>query len=199
MREITGSARFKVGVVAACDEEGPRVRVRFPDLDNLTSHWLPVGVAKSLKDRYYHLPDVGEQVACLMDARFEEGVVICAIYSDADKPPVANGDKTHVRFGDGTTLEYDRASHTLAIDAKGPITIVAAAAVTVTAPSATVKADSITLDAAQTTCTGELAVGGLLTYSAGLSGSGGGSASARITGDVQVQGNLNATGHITGA
>jgi phage baseplate assembly protein V len=199
MREITAGACFKVGVVAACDAANARVRVRFPDLDNLTSHWLAVGVAKSLNDRYYHLPDVGEQVACLMDARFEEGVVICAIYSDADKPPVASGDKTHVRFSDGTTVEYDRAAHTLAIDAKGPINIVAAGAVTVTAPSATVTADSITLDATQTTCTGKLAVQGLLTYSAGLSGSGGGSASAQITGNVQVQGNLNATGHITGA
>ena len=34
-----------------------------------------------------HLPDLGEQVCCLMDENDEAGVVLCAVYSSADPPP----------------------------------------------------------------------------------------------------------------
>lgn len=192
-------AAFKTGVVSARDAAACRVRVRFEDIDGLESHWLQVVVMGSLRNRHYHLPDLGEHVSCLMDARFEEGVVLGAIYSDADAPPIASGDRTHVRFDDGTSFDYDRSNHTLTIDAKGPINITASGAVHVSAPGATVTADTITLDAPQTTCTGKLTVQGTLTYAAGLVGSGGIGASAQITGNVQVTGNINATGHITGS
>ena len=60
----------------------------------------------------------------------------------------------------------------------------------------TVQAPSITLDAPQTTCTGNLTVDGLLTYKGGMSGSGGSGAAASIQGNVQVEGNINASGTI---
>jgi phage baseplate assembly protein V len=170
-------AAFKTGVVSARVARPPRVRVRFEDIDGLESHWLPVVVKGSLRNKHYHLPDIGEHVACLMDARFEEGVVVGAIYSDEDEPPIDNGECTHVRFGDGTSIDYNRESHTLTIDATGPINISTTGSVHVTAPSATVTADTIKLDSPQTTCTGKLTV----------------------TGNVQVNGNITATGRITGA
>jgi phage baseplate assembly protein V len=51
-----------------------------------------------------------------MDENDEEGAVVGAIYSAADATPVQNADKMHVGFKDGASVEYDRASHSLAIN-----------------------------------------------------------------------------------
>lgn len=57
-----------------------------------------------------------------------------------------------------------------------------------TAGSTTIHAPSVTIDSPQTTCTGKLTVEGLLTYQAGMAGSGGSGASAMINGNVVVTG-----------
>ena len=67
-----------------------------------------------------------------------------------------------------------------------------------------VQASEVTLDAPQTTTTGNLLVQGSLTYQGGMTGSGGKGAAAqingniRITGDVEAGGNIDAGGEITG-
>lgn len=118
-------AIFKYGVVTAIDEDAVKARVMFADLDNLETAFIPVGQRKSHDDKDYWMPDVGEHVACLMDANAEDGVILCSIYSDADAPPVKDKDKRHVRFKDGTTIEYDRKAHKLAIQCVGDIEIAA--------------------------------------------------------------------------
>lgn len=110
---------MKIGIVTATNPATCTCRVRFPDHDAMESWWLPVVQKKSLRDKSYWMPDVGEHVACHMDDNAEFGVVLGAIYSDADQPPVANQDKYHVAFDDGTTIEYDRAEHRLTADVKG--------------------------------------------------------------------------------
>ena len=96
---------FRVGLVEAQDANKCRVRVSFTDRDHLTSWWLPVVVPKSQTDKAYWLPDVGEQVVCMMDERDEDGAVLGAIYSDVDVTPVQSADKVHWSFKDGTSLE----------------------------------------------------------------------------------------------
>lgn len=118
-------AVFKVGVVSEIDPATCTARVRFDDLDGLETMRLPVGVQKSLKDKSYWMPDEGEHVACLLDANAEAGVILCAIYSEKDAPPVDDKDKRHVRFDDGTTIEYDRKAHKLTIQCVGDIEIAA--------------------------------------------------------------------------
>ena len=54
--------------------------------------------------------------------------------------------------------------------------------------SATVTAPQVLVDSPQTTFTGQVIVQGLLTYQAGLAGSGGGSAAATIQGNVNIVG-----------
>ena len=104
---------FRVGIVQQQDAAHAKVRVVFPDYDELVSWWLPVIFAKTQNDKAYWIPDVGEQVVCLMDLRDEAGAVLGAIYSNADVPPVNSADKFHLAFKDGTSVDYDRAAHVL--------------------------------------------------------------------------------------
>ncbi|HYB92382.1 MAG TPA: phage baseplate assembly protein V [Candidatus Binataceae bacterium] len=104
---------FRVGLVQEQDTAGARVRVIFPDYDRMQSYWLPVVSPKTQNDKAYWIPDVGEQVVCLMDLRDEAGAVLGAIYSAADTPPVDSADKWHLGFKDNTAFEYDRGSHVL--------------------------------------------------------------------------------------
>jgi len=139
------------GIVVARDPDKHRVRVQFTDYDNLVSAWLPVGVQKSLGDYDYWLPDLNTQVACLMDENYEFGVVVCAIYSDVDLPPISNPELYYKHFKDGTIIQYDRAAHkltasvngnievtatgTISSDSQGQTTIKAAAGIVLQAPS----------------------------------------------------------------
>jgi phage baseplate assembly protein gpV len=106
---------LRLGIVKEQDVSLARLRVIFNEFDQMLSYWLPVVVPKTQNDKAYWLPDIGEQVVCLMDARDEAGVVLGAIYSQADATPVQNADKFHLGFKDGTSIEYDRASHVLAL------------------------------------------------------------------------------------
>jgi phage baseplate assembly protein gpV len=104
---------FRVGIVQQQDAAHAKVRVVFPDYDAVVSWWLPVIFAKTQNDKAYWIPDVGEQVVCLMDLRDEAGAVLGAIYSNADLPPVNSADKFHLAFKDGASVDYDRAAHVL--------------------------------------------------------------------------------------
>ena len=104
---------FRVGIVAIQDQANGRLRVTFPERDQVQSYWLPVVFPKTQNDKAYWLPDVGEQVVCMMDEYDEDGAVLGAIYSSADATPVRSADKWHLTMKDGTTMEYDRALHVL--------------------------------------------------------------------------------------
>lgn len=125
---------LRYGFVAAIDEAGHRVRVHLPDLD-LTTWWLAVLAPGSRADRHYALPDVGEHVACLLDRRGENGVALGSLYSARDAAPVTGGpDRHHIRFADGTTIDYDRRAHKLAIHCVGDIEIVSDTHIALAAP-----------------------------------------------------------------
>ncbi|MFZ0676616.1 phage baseplate assembly protein V [Candidatus Binatus sp.] len=104
---------FRVGIVQQQDPAHAKVRVVFPDYDEVISWWLPVVFAKTQDDKVYWIPDIGEQVVCLMDLRDEAGAVLGAIYSTADVPPVNSADKFHIAFKDGAHFDYDRVAHIL--------------------------------------------------------------------------------------
>jgi phage baseplate assembly protein gpV len=104
---------LRLGIVQKQDPSMGRVRVTFSEFDQMLSYWLPVVVPKTQNDKAYWLPDIGEQVVCLMDEHDEAGVVLGAIYSQVDTTPVQSADKFHLGFKDGTSIEYDRAAHVL--------------------------------------------------------------------------------------
>ena len=74
---------LRFGIVSQIDPINVQARVSFED-DESTSFWLPVLQTKTLKDKFYAMPDIGEQVACLMDENSEDGVILGAIYSAED-------------------------------------------------------------------------------------------------------------------
>jgi phage baseplate assembly protein V len=127
---------FRVGIVKAQDLTLGRVRVAFPDLDQMTSWWLALVVPKTQNDKACWMPDIGEQVVCLMDENLEDGAVLGAVYSDADSTPVQSADKFHLSFKDGASFEYDRAAHALAV------ALPAGATVTISASGASISIDA---------------------------------------------------------
>lgn len=115
---------FRVGIVTTLDPQNCRVRVAFPDRDQIRSWWLQVIVPKAQNDKAYWLPDVGEQVVCLMDEYDEDGAVVGAIYSTQDTTPVQNADVFHLSFKDGAAFEYNRTVHSLSVSVPSGGTVV---------------------------------------------------------------------------
>jgi phage baseplate assembly protein gpV len=118
-----GVRPFRLGIVKDQDVSMARVRVVFAEFDHLLSYWLPIVVPKAQNDKAYWMPDIGEQVVCLMDERDEAGVVLGAIYSKADTTPVQSSDKLYFGFKDGAAIEYDRAVHALTLSCQDSTTI----------------------------------------------------------------------------
>ncbi len=164
------------GFVTAIDETNHTVRVWLPDLE-LETWWLQVPTAGSRGDRHYGLPDIDEHVVCLLDRRGEVGVVLGSVFGQRDAVPVTGGpDRHHIRYRDGTTFDYDRRTHRLALSVRGAVELVADGPVTVIAPA-------VTIDSPQVTVTGHL------TAQSGL----------QVNGPVAVDGSIDATGSIMDA
>lgn len=157
------------GFVDSRDLEAVAVRVRLPDLDDRITPPLKAMAASTLENKFYYLPDEKEQVACLVDEESGEGVLLGAIYSEADEAPVKDGDKWHMRFKDGAVLEYDRKTHELVanLGAEGKATVTAGAGVTIDG---------------DTTIKGKLTVDG----------------DAAVTGKVDATGDVSSDGTVSG-
>jgi phage baseplate assembly protein V len=126
----------EVGIVTQLDPATPRVRVRFPDRQNMQI-WLGMLMPKSQNDKAFWMPDLGEQVVCILDPSSEEGEVLGARYSTVDTPPPGmTADKLHWTAKDGAIFEYDRSSHALAINLPNGATV------TVSANGATLQIDA---------------------------------------------------------
>lgn len=161
LKESAASLRF--GLVEEVDETNYLLKVKLLDLDDMITHWLPLLAAQTQGDKSYDLPEVGTQVAMLLEPTGVDGVVLGAVYSEEDMPPVSDGKKWHKRFNDGTFFEYDKTSKVLKVDAQGEITVKASGPVTLEGPAITLKAEQIILDAPMT-LTKSLTVAGKLIF-----------------------------------
>lgn len=122
---------FRTGLVVELEAVSPyRVKVQFPDRDNVISQFLPVLVPKIQDDKYFWQPDMGEQVAVIFDEFDENGYVAGSMPSMADFAPEGLGpDITYIGFKDGTSFKYNRATHEMTV------TLAASASFTLTQPS----------------------------------------------------------------
>lgn len=184
------AATLQFGTVAAVDASRHALRVTLPALENLQTDWLPMLTLAAGGNQFYSLPDVGELVVCLLDAQGESGAVLGAIYNDADPTPASNAELHVLQYRNGTRIEHDRSTGDVRVTTSGKVLV---------------QASEVTLDAPQTTTTGNLLVQGSFTYLGGLTGSGGAGNAAQIngsisiTGNVEAGGNIDASGDITGA
>ncbi|MEW5750368.1 phage baseplate assembly protein V [Pseudomonas lactis] len=170
---------LEYGEVSAVDYPGCRIRVRLDDRDGVQSYWLNVPQRNTQGTKRRPLmPELGEQVAVLLDADGVGGVYLGGIYSTAEPPPFIDADTDYVRFSDGTVSTYDRAAGVMTLDCVGAlllkcgrnITVEAGEPVVVNAPSATLNIPDVDLN-------GNLKMKGIL----------------------QVDGNITATGMIMDA
>lgn len=105
---------LKFGNICDIDAAKGLARVQFDD-DKITSSWLPILTKGSGGNKYTHAFDVNEHVACLMDEHAENGVIMGAIYSESEAPPVTSPDVVAVKFSDDASVQYDRSAHKLSV------------------------------------------------------------------------------------
>ena len=111
---MRGGIVLRFGIVSQIDPINVQARVSFED-DESTSFWLPVLQTKTLKDKFYAMPDIGEQVACLMDENSEDGVILGAIYSTEDVSTTQSEKQLSVNLEDGSYINADKENQTLTV------------------------------------------------------------------------------------
>ena len=123
MSDIKSMVRF--GVVSAVYPERHTCRLTLPDRNDLVSAEMPILAAGS-RNKYYSLPDVGDECVCICPNNDDSnaGFVLGSFYHDKAEPPAQSQDISMIRFEDGSTISYDRASHELNIKINGRIKIV---------------------------------------------------------------------------
>ena len=94
------------GTICDVDHAKGLVRVEFK-ADGITSAWLPIVVPGSLENKYFHPFAIKELVACSMDERLENGVVLGAVYSSKNQPDGSSADVVRVKFKDDSEMEYN--------------------------------------------------------------------------------------------
>lgn len=108
---------LRFGVISQINASKVEARVRFED-DDSTSFWLPILKTKTLKDKFYSMLDIGEQVACLMDENSEDGVILGAIYSAEDLPAKQTEKEMSINLENGSFLNINKETDTLTISFK---------------------------------------------------------------------------------
>ena len=105
---------LKFGTITSINPLTARARVQFAE-DGMNSYWLAVLQNRTLNDKFYSMPAVGEQVACLMDENSEEGVILGAIYTSEDTPVIETEKQYSANFEDGTFANVDKKNQTLTL------------------------------------------------------------------------------------
>lgn len=197
---------IKIGEVSSVDPEKCTARVVFDDEDSLVSFDLQILQRNTYENQDYQMVHPGEDVVCLfLGPGQEDGFIIGSLYAGEIKPPEASLDRRTVVFSDDTRVCYDRQEHKLAVTIEGTEivfnrqdgSITVPNAVTINCTTATVKASSsVTLDTPKTDVTGVLNVTGLITGKGGLAVSGGGGSAVTVTGNMSLEGQIDASSDV---
>lgn len=127
---------IRIGRVSSIDVSTNTARVAFSDKDDLVSGNLMIINRGSMVDKDYWIPDIDEQVLCLMlpnksGRGLNEGFILGSFFSKEDKPQERSADVRAIKFGDGTVIKHDRSTGNLTINATGDISIIAAGTLTI--------------------------------------------------------------------
>lgn len=185
---------LRIGLISEIDPVKCYARVKFID-NEIVSDWLQIVVMGAISNKFFHIFDINEQVACLMDENDEEGVILGALFNDKTSPDGGNKDVVKVNFSDDSFVEYNRSTHEYNLNVKGKINIIAEsnieiksdALVNVEALNATVKATALAkLEAPAIQLNGAVTINGNLSLGGSISG---------LSGDP-IAGNIEATGDV---
>lgn len=197
---------IKIGEVSSIDPAKCTARVVFDDEDSIVSYDLPVLQRNTLKNHDFAMPDIGEDAIVLFFGEGQEdGVIIGSIYAGEVTPPESTENRRTVVFDDDTRVCYDRQEHKLTVTIEGTEivfnrldgSITVPNAVTINCTTATVNASSsVTLDTPKTDITGVLNVTGLITGNGGLAVSGGGGAAVTVSGNMNLEGQIDASSDV---
>ena len=154
-----------VGIIAELDAANALVKV---NANGLTTDWIPWLVRRAGPNATWSAPEVGEQVVvgCPYGDP-SQAFVLGSLYQQDYPAPATTADKERVTFSDGTSLEYDRASHALTVSttANGGITIIC--------KTANIQAaESVTIDTPSAHFTGDVRVDKTLTATTDVVGGG---------------------------
>ncbi len=136
---------LRFGNVTEINPQTGFARVKFLD-DDIVSDWLQIVVMGAISTKFFHIFDINEQVACLMDENSEDGVILGALYNDGN-PANGNKDVVKVQFPDDSFIEYNRETHEYNININGDVNIVSTGTVNVEAETAEVTAEMVSVDA----------------------------------------------------
>lgn len=122
---------IRVGRVSSVDTQNNTAKVYYPDRDNMISDNLHIINRASQNDKDYWVPDVDEQVLCLILPNaggngMQEGFILGSFYSTTNAPVVNSADKRAIHFKDGGHIIHDRSTGNFDIHATGNINIKAA-------------------------------------------------------------------------
>lgn len=118
----------RVGRISSINPGEGTARVIFPDMDDNVSDDLPVLRNGSQVLKTYYMPDIDEQVVCLMVPNISgkgsnDGFIIGSFFNEVDRPVKTGATVYRIDFGDGSFIEHDRATGNLNINATGDIVI----------------------------------------------------------------------------
>ncbi|WP_176039515.1 phage baseplate assembly protein V [Burkholderia stabilis] len=203
-QQRNGILRGRVVALDLADPTAPRCRVAIgdPETDGegLTTNWLSWKATRAGSVRTWSAPSIGEPVVIdCPGGDPSQGVVSGAEYADDYPAPSTSPSEHMIVFADGGRIVYDDASHalTVALPSGATIHFAAPASVLIETRAATVKAETVKLDAQQTTCTGALTVEGPFTFlngATGQAGEGGSGAVMKIHGSADFTGDVTASG-----
>ena len=193
---------LRFGNITEIDVSKCYARVKFLD-DEIVSAPLQIVVMGALSTKFFHIFDINEQVACLMDENSEDGVILGAVFSDDITPDAGNKDIVRVLFPDDSSIEYNRNSHEYNVDIKGKINITADAEVNLDAEVINATATTVNIEGA-TNITGATEITGNLIVTGNITASGTVTATTAIStpslsgpGVSMSSGNITADGDIT--
>ncbi|MBP4133513.1 phage baseplate assembly protein V [Gallibacterium anatis] len=117
------AATYQEGIVSQVDAKRHKIKATIPALEDFETAWLSFLTPNAGGNQFYCLPDVGELVAILLDARGEGGCVLGTIYNNQDPTPAASNDIWMKKFSNGTIIEHNRKTGDIAIHAAGKIIV----------------------------------------------------------------------------
>jgi phage baseplate assembly protein V len=170
---------IRLGTIDQVDHAARKLRVK---TGGLLTGWLPWPAEVGRNYRRWRPLRTGTQVVLgCPSGDPAQAVIIQILYTSALDAPSTSPSLDLILFDDGTLIEYDSNTQHLNVECMGDVTVKTPTLVTIDSPQTTVK--------------GKLTVEGLLTYLAGMAGSGGSGSAAAIHGNVQItSGDLTADG-----